>query len=94
MEALRRRVEDSGQGHVFEGFDALTEAQRSFLMNQLEGIDFEYVNRVFTSSLSAADGPAHPAEPVTDVVTINDTTDKQRDTWRATGLKMIADGEP
>jgi len=93
MEALRRRVEDAGQGHVLDGWDALTEAQRASLTQQLEEIDFDYVNRIFQSSMEAAKEAASPAEPVTDVVTIAATSDEQRKAWRATGLKLIAEGK-
>lgn len=93
MVALRERVEASGHGHVFNDWDALTEDQRAALTAQLEDIDFDYVNRIFKASIEASTEAARPAEPITDVVTVDATTDEQRAAYRATGLQMLAEGK-
>ena len=58
-----------------------------------QGIDFEYVNHIFTASMAAADIPAAPAAPVSDVTTLKSSTREQRDGWRAHGLRLIAEGK-
>ena len=93
MESLRQRAEDAGQGHLLDGWDTLTDAQRTSLLSQLQSIDFDYVTRIFKASIEAAKEPAKPAEPVTDVLTIDATTDAQLASYRSTGLRMLAEGK-
>ena len=58
-----------------------------------QAIDFEYVNHIFRASMAAADTPAAPAAPVTDVATLAACSDAQRAAWRADGLRLIAGGK-
>lgn len=58
-----------------------------------QAIDFEYVNHIFRASMAAADMPAAPAAPVTDVATRAACSDAQRAAWRADGLRLIAGGK-
>lgn len=58
-----------------------------------QAIDFEYVNHIFRASMAAADTPAAPAAPVTDVATLAACSDAQRAAWRAEGLRLIAGGK-
>ncbi|EFN54432.1 hypothetical protein CHLNCDRAFT_31829 [Chlorella variabilis] len=93
MEALRPVLEKCGQQHLLEGYEELPAEQQAELLHQLEGIDFEYVNHIFTASMAAADIPAAPAAPVSDVTTLKSSTREQRDGWRAHGLRLIAEGK-
>ena len=93
METLRQRIEDAGQAHILDGFESLTEAQQASLTAQMEGIDFEYVNRIFKASMEADKEAARPAEPVTDVVTMAATTAEHREQYRTSGLRMLAEGK-
>ena len=43
--------------------------------------------------MAAADTPAAPAAPVTDVATLAASTDAQRAAWRAEGLRLTAGGK-
>lgn len=96
MEELRRRIEDAGQGHVFRGWDDLAPAQQTSLRTQLESIDFENLNHIFKASMDAnaqKSSAAAAYEPVHEVTTLADTSEEQRQGWRARGLRMIAGGE-
>ncbi|PRW59645.1 UDP-N-acetylglucosamine diphosphorylase 2-like isoform B [Chlorella sorokiniana] len=90
---LRARLDKCGQQHLLEGYEALTQEQQAELLGQLKAIDFEYVNHIFRASMAAADTPAAPAAPVTDVATLAASTDTQRAAWRAEGLRLIAGGK-
>ena len=57
-----------------------------------QAIDFEYVNHIFRASMAAADTPAAPAAPVTDVATLAGSSEAERAAWRAEGLRLIACG--
>lgn len=58
-----------------------------------QAIDYEYVNHIFKASMAAADTPAAPAAPVTDVATLKSATAEQRAAWRADGLAMLGAGK-
>jgi UDP-N-acetylglucosamine/UDP-N-acetylgalactosamine diphosphorylase len=59
----------------------------------LQSIDFPYVNHIFKASMAAAEVPAAPAAPMDDVTTLKSATDEQREAWRCSGLKLIAEGK-
>ena len=46
MNTLRQRFEAAGQGHLFDGWDALDEGQRGRLAAQLEDVDLALVTRL------------------------------------------------
>lgn len=64
-----------------------------FLRRHNQGIDFEYVAHIFKASIAAADTPAAPAAPVTDVATLKARTPQECEAWRAAGLRLIGAGQ-
>lgn len=90
---LKERIDQAGQSHLLDGWDSLKGDQRSFFQAQLETIDFQYVNKIFKSSISSSNDAARPSEPVNDVMTLTASSDEQRQSWRTIGLKMIAEGK-
>ena len=56
---LRDEYTAAGQSHVFAFYDKLSQAEQSKLLNQLQDIDVNRVNRIYTNAV-AADGPVTP----------------------------------
>jgi UDP-N-acetylglucosamine/UDP-N-acetylgalactosamine diphosphorylase len=61
---LRERAARAGQAHVFDGFEALTDAQRERLLGDLDSVDFELVAQhaaLLKAPAEAAGGELAPA---------------------------------
>jgi len=99
-EQLRAKYEAAGQGHVFTFFDSLSPSDQSSLLTQLETIDIDRVNRIFSTAIAAdkaaaldpvdADEVLPLPESATATIVGNPTDEA---TWRDIGLKAIADNE-
>lgn len=99
-EQLRAKYEAAGQGHVFTFFDTLSPSDQSSLLAQLETIDVERVNRIFSTAIAAdqaaASGSTDEEEvlPLPESATatiVGNPTDEA--SWRDIGLKAIAENE-
>lgn len=100
VENIRDRYQAAGQGHLFTFWSKLTDAERTALTRQLEGIDVERVNRVYekaTSSESSAADPHHIADSIeplpvgaSESVSANSA---KADEWRKVGLQAVANGQ-
>ena len=97
IDALRARYDAAGQGHLFTFWPQLSETERAALAAQLEAIDIERINRIYTKAVSAeqtlatAEEPIEPLPPgASDKVTPQSAREAE---WRATGLRAIARGE-
>ncbi|GLC67245.1 hypothetical protein PLESTF_000532900 [Pleodorina starrii] len=89
----RSAAESAGQGHVFRNWDLLAELEKDQLLKDLEGLDYGYLSRVFSSSLAASSAPSFDGvEPATDVVQLKDTTAAQAAQWTQHGYRLIAEG--
>ncbi|KAH9932039.1 nucleotide-diphospho-sugar transferase [Epithele typhae] len=99
VEHLRQRYESAGQGHLFAFYDTLPAPEQAALVAQLEALDIERVNRIFTKAVSAERdlGPAagpELIEPLPEDAAGSIISDPARaDAWRAAGLAAIARGE-
>lgn len=56
---LRADYDSAGQSHVFTFFDSLASSEQDSLLNQLDSIDVNRVNRIYKNAV-AADGPNTP----------------------------------
>lgn len=98
VDALRARYDAAGQGHLFTFWPQLSESDRTTLAAQLEALDIERINRIYSKavsaeqSASAADtGSIEPPPPgASDKVTPRSEKEAE---WRATGLAAVARGE-
>ncbi|KAI0253210.1 UDP-N-acetylglucosamine diphosphorylase [Lactifluus subvellereus] len=97
IDALRARYDAAGQGHLFTFWPQLSETERATLAAQLEAIDIERVNRIYTKAVSAEQILATAEEAIeplpqgaSDKVTPQSVREAE---WRATGLGAIARGE-
>ncbi|KAH9958897.1 nucleotide-diphospho-sugar transferase [Lactifluus volemus] len=97
-DALRSRYEAAGQGHLFTFWQQLSETEQTALAAQLEAIDIERLNRVYTKAVSAERELATKEEVIeplpqdaSDRVTPESSSREAE--WRATGLAAIARGE-
>lgn len=68
---LRASLARAGQGHLVEGLDELSPAERDAYLAQLGGVDVDYACRAFREALLAEKRPAPPVDPVDDVVTLS-----------------------
>ncbi|MBW0475409.1 hypothetical protein O181_015124 [Austropuccinia psidii MF-1] len=98
IQILRARYENAGQGHVFTFFDSLDDKQRLKLINQLESIDPERVNRIFSKSIKANDGAPEevnfkppPADSIQSI--IGTPKDQSVSQWSSKGLEAIRQGQ-
>lgn len=96
--AQKARYEAAGQEHVFKFWDTLNEAERSALLDQVESLDIERVNAIYTKAI-AADEEAKNAtnddlEPLPDDAfdSVVGAPEKESD-YRSVGLRAIAEGE-
>ncbi|KAF8560090.1 UDP-N-acetylglucosamine diphosphorylase [Imleria badia] len=99
-ENIRDRYQAAGQDHLFTFWSKLTEAGRSALTHQLDGIDVERVNRVYekaTSSESNTTDPHRVADsieplPVDASESVSANPAKAGE-WRQIGLQAVANGQ-
>ena len=97
--ALRKKFDQAGQGHVFRFWDDLTPAQQGDLVNQLDRLDVERVNDVYTRALQGEEemkqlaSSTHTIEPPTEQSTVSVAYGSTEEaTYRALGLDAIAAG--
>ncbi len=64
IDALRRRFEALGQGHVFRFWDRLTASERQALGRQASGLELESLLGELTTARGAADTPPRTLGPV------------------------------
>ena len=97
VENVRDRYQAAGQDHLFTFWSQLTDSERAALTRQLESIDVDRVNRVYTkatSSESNATGttelieslPAGASESVS-------ASPTKAEEWQEIGLRAIANGQ-
>jgi UDP-N-acetylglucosamine/UDP-N-acetylgalactosamine diphosphorylase len=103
IDTLRKRYEDANQGHLFKFWSSLTEPQQSELVSQLDALDIERVNRIYTKAISsekqASDsntqqGESDSIEPLPKSASesvVSNTAKTQE--WRQIGLSATARGE-
>ncbi|KAF9015698.1 UDP-N-acetylglucosamine diphosphorylase [Cyathus striatus] len=99
IDALRERYQAAGQAHLFKFWPTLSDDQRAELVAQLQALDIERVNRIYTKAVSAeahASDPSFEAEQIQplpkDASESVGNVDKVTH-WRRKGLEAIARGE-
>ena len=99
LESLQKRYADAGQGHVFSFWPKLTSAQQRDLQNQLESLNVERVNRVYTKAVSAEAEALDPSkaadliEPLPKTASESVTNEDKANEWARLGFDAIARGE-
>ncbi|PNW81173.1 hypothetical protein CHLRE_07g345300v5 [Chlamydomonas reinhardtii] len=90
----RAAAEAAGQGHVFEHWGSLVDSEREALLKDLEGLDYGYLSRVFTSSMAVSSAPSYDGtEPARDVLRLKDWAASGRAAeWTQHGYRLIAEG--
>ncbi|KAK9761540.1 UDP-N-acetylglucosamine pyrophosphorylase [Basidiobolus ranarum] len=97
IEVLRQRYVNAGQDHVLTFFDDLSPLEQSGLIAQLNTLDVDRVNRIFTkaTSGSASSQDSTTIEPLPEDCfesALNCNPSKIQE-WEQLGLKMIAEGK-
>uniref|UniRef100_A0A7R9V7G0 UDP-N-acetylglucosamine diphosphorylase n=1 Tax=Chlamydomonas euryale TaxID=1486919 RepID=A0A7R9V7G0_9CHLO len=91
--ALLTSAAATGQGHIFDSWGSLDEAQRSELLDDVKAANLGYLSVAFKASMEADGRPVDAdATPLQTVLSLTDATCEQRTEWRRTGLEMIAQG--
>jgi UDP-N-acetylglucosamine/UDP-N-acetylgalactosamine diphosphorylase len=101
IDTLRKRYEDADQGHLFKFWSNLTEPQQGELVSQLDALNIERVNRIFTKAISSEkqttdpkNAQSNPIEPLPKSASesvVSNTPNTQE--WRRIGLGAITRGE-
>ena len=98
VDALRARYDAAGQGHLFTFWPELSESDRAALAAQLEALDIERINRIYTKAVSAEQSAAAAdagsiaplPQGASDKVILRSEKEAE---WRETGLSAIARGQ-
>ena len=103
IDTLRKRYEDANQGHLFKFWSNLSEPQQNQLVSQLDALDIERVNRIYTKAVSSEkqasdnsnpDSQSESIEPLPKSASesvVSNTAKTQE--WRQIGLSAITRGE-
>ncbi|KAI0077472.1 nucleotide-diphospho-sugar transferase [Panus rudis PR-1116 ss-1] len=96
---IRQRYESAGQGHLLQFWPDLSQDERDSLLSQLDELDIERVNRIYSKAVSSEKEAAENAgkdaiEPLPEdaVDSVINDLEKQKE-WRTIGLQAIARGE-
>ena len=98
-EAIRKRYEAAGQGHLLQFWPKLSDSERASLLAQLDALDIDRVNRIYKRAIGgekeAADHAGKDAiEPLPEDAADSVIGDPEKEKeWRSVGLKAIAHGE-
>lgn len=103
IDALRKRYEDANQGHLLKFWSNLSEPQQNQLLSQLDALDIERVNRIYTKAISSEKQASNDPNPNTQSESIEplpksasesvvSNTVKTQE-WRQIGLSAITRGE-
>ncbi|KAJ3068777.1 UDP-N-acetylglucosamine pyrophosphorylase, partial [Rhizoclosmatium hyalinum] len=94
-EQLRATFSNAGQGHIFQYFDTLSSEGKASLLVQLADIDVDRCNRIFAKATSpqTCSNSIEPLPADSFSSTINPSEADSIKDWKATGLKLIAEGK-
>ncbi|KAJ1659777.1 UDP-N-acetylglucosamine pyrophosphorylase [Dispira simplex] len=99
LQALRKRFQQGGQGHVFKYWESLTIDQQKALYEQVKELDVDYINKICKQAL---EGLAHTADQTQAVIeplpencvgSALTASSQQHEAWFQRGLKLIAQGK-
>ncbi|KAF8910115.1 UDP-N-acetylglucosamine diphosphorylase [Gymnopilus junonius] len=99
IDTLLKRYEAAGQGHLFKFWSKLSAAQQKELQGQLEALDIERVNRIYTKAVGSEEGALSPTTASSSIEplprgaseSVHDAAKVKE--WRQIGLQAIARGE-
>ena len=101
IDALRKRYEDANQCHLFKFWSNLTEPQQGELVSQLDALNIERVNRIFSKAISSEKEAIDPSAQSSDSIeplpksvseSVSSNIAKTQE-WRQIGLAAITRGE-
>ena len=105
IDTLRKRYEDANQSHLFKFWSTLSESQQGDLVSQLDALDIERVNRIYSKAISSEKEASNPnpnpnatrsdsIEPLPKSASesVVSNTEKTQE-WRQIGLSAITRGE-
>ncbi|KAF8808108.1 UDP-N-acetylglucosamine diphosphorylase [Phlegmacium glaucopus] len=99
IDSLRKRYGAADQGHLFKFWSNLTEPQQTDLVSQLDALNIERVNRIFTKAISSEkealdpNAQSDPIEPLPKSASESISDTAKTIEWRRIGLDAIARGE-
>jgi UDP-N-acetylglucosamine/UDP-N-acetylgalactosamine diphosphorylase len=96
IDDIRKRYEASGQGHLLKFWETLSQDDQAKLTSQLDALDIERVNRIYSKAISSETAEVDPADSIEPLPTgaLESVSDlKKNAEWRQTGLEAIARGE-
>ncbi|WVZ25286.1 hypothetical protein V8G54_003830 [Vigna mungo] len=94
-QALLERLKDFGQEDAFALWYELSPEERDLLVKDIESLDLSRIDRIIRCSLRSQGLPSAAIEPVpeSNVSTVEDRSQEDRERWWKTGLKAISDGK-
>lgn len=99
IDTLRKRYQAVDQGHTFKFWSNLTEPQQAELVSQLDALNIERVNRIFTKAIASEKEALDPKaqldsiEPLPKSISESVSNTANTKEWRKIGLGAIARGE-
>eukprot|EP01023_Acetabularia_acetabulum_P030399 TRINITY_DN2861_c1_g2_i1.p1 TRINITY_DN2861_c1_g2~~TRINITY_DN2861_c1_g2_i1.p1 ORF type:complete len:508 (-),score=87.02 TRINITY_DN2861_c1_g2_i1:310-1704(-) len=90
---LKSSLEKYGQQHLLQDWDKLDEVQREELKQEVEGLDLEFLQRIFKTSTQTTPVNLDVPESVENVNQISNRTEEQYLQWYNVGLQTIAQGK-
>ncbi|KAH9486279.1 UDP-N-acetylhexosamine pyrophosphorylase [Psilocybe cubensis] len=99
IDTLRQRYDTAGQGHLFKFWSKLSAAQQDELKAQLECLNIERVNRIYSKAVTSeaeALNPTTTVDPIQPLPkgaseSVSDPAKVKE--WRERGLKAISEGQ-
>ncbi|KAI7726499.1 hypothetical protein M8C21_023729 [Ambrosia artemisiifolia] len=94
-QSLVERLKDYGQEDAFAFWDQLSSDQQNFLVQEIESLDLQRIDRMIRCSFQSHGLPPAAIEPVPEgfVSTVENRKIEDREKWWNMGLKAISDGK-
>ncbi|KAF5388575.1 hypothetical protein D9757_004704 [Collybiopsis confluens] len=99
FESTKARYEAAGQDHVLKFWPTLNESEKGTLLKQLNSLDIERVNRIYSkaivadNSASNADAVSDPVEPLPKGASETVARAEKAAEWRRIGLEAVSKGQ-
>ncbi|KAH0591088.1 hypothetical protein H2248_001194 [Termitomyces sp. 'cryptogamus'] len=99
IDTLRKRYQSAGQEHLFTFWSQLSKGEQASLVEQLEALDIERVNRIYTKAVASESGTLSPTslsatiEPLPKGASESLGNPAKDQEWRKIGLDAIAHGQ-
>ncbi|KAJ4485771.1 nucleotide-diphospho-sugar transferase [Lentinula aciculospora] len=98
FESIRARYEAAGQDHVLKFWPQLTDSEKASLLEQLDALDIERVNRIYKKAVIAESEAGNlttsdPVEPLPKDASGSVTHVELANEWRQIGLESVSKGQ-